>query len=119
MTKKKKLDDSVDRLYRFNMKVLKINSLLDPIEYTILFFSIFFVLIIGGLMVPAHSMTIGALVSFFIYFLQIMTPISSIAQMINQFQSANGASEWLVNLLKTGEETVNGQLVPVGTSLRH
>ncbi|MDN6900069.1 ABC transporter ATP-binding protein [Oenococcus sicerae] len=114
-SQKKKLDDSVDRLYRFNMKVLKINSLLDPIEYTILFSSIFFVLIIGGLMVSAHSMTIGALVSFFIYFLQIMTPISSITQTINQFQSANGASEWLVNLLKTSEETDNSQLVPADT----
>ncbi|MFT8879586.1 MAG: ABC transporter ATP-binding protein [Oenococcus sp.] len=114
-SQKEKLDDSVNRLYRFNMKVLKINSLLDPIEYTILFSSIFFVLIIGGLMVSSSGMTIGALVSFFIYFLQIMTPISSIAQTINQFQSANGASKWLVDLLKTGEETDNQQVVPTGT----
>ncbi|MFC6260677.1 ABC transporter ATP-binding protein [Levilactobacillus fujinensis] len=100
------LTQRIHQLYRTNLRITLLNALIDPIEFTILMGTIFFVFIAGGAMVSRGAITIGTLTSFLIYVFQILTPIANVGTTLTEFRAANGAAQTLTELLdESGEAT--------------
>ncbi|WP_162258574.1 ABC transporter ATP-binding protein [Levilactobacillus koreensis] len=100
------LKKRIHQLYRTNLRITLLNALIDPIEFTILMGTIFFVFIVGGAMVSRGTITIGTLTSFLIYVFQVLTPIASVGATLTEFRAANGAAQTLTELFdQPGEAT--------------
>lgn len=86
------LKDRITALYKENVGIASLNSILDPIAMTVIFTIIFVVFIIGGALVSKGLITVGILTSFLIYVFQILNPVSNLAFTVAQIKSASGAS---------------------------
>lgn len=93
------LKKRISRLYHTNLKITTLNSILNPIEFTLIMGTLFFAFVVGGSLVSRKVITIGALTSFLIYVFQILTPLASISTTVTAFKSADGAAAALVQIL--------------------
>ena len=99
----------IKELYKYGMKEAIINALLSPIMYTVMMFVIILVIGYGGIRVADGSMSIGTLVAFLLYLLQIMMPMTMFAMFFTEYNKALGATGRIMGILdmtdeKSGEE---------------
>jgi len=100
----------IDEIYSFSKSVAKIQALLNPIMGAIITLIVVGVVGVGAYRANLGLVSIGALVSFILYFFQIIQPIQSIGTFILEKEAVKGSTVALIQLLKTqGEELNAGQ----------
>ncbi len=102
-------------VYDAAMERAKISAILAPIIGFMAFGSIVATLWFGSLQVLNGNLTPGGLVAYLVYTMMVATPVSSLAGLYSQFQSAIGATERLFELLDTNpsiEESPNAITLP-------
>jgi ATP-binding cassette, subfamily B, bacterial MsbA len=91
----------VNETFEAAMVRAKVTAVLAPIIGFLAFASITFTLWFGSYEVIQGRLTAGGLVAYLVYTMMVATPISSLAGLYAQFQSALGAAERLFELLDT------------------
>lgn len=89
------------------MRRAKVSAILGPIIGFMAFFSITITLWFGSYEVIQGRLTAGGLVAYLVYTMMVATPITTLAGLYAQFQSALGATERLFELLDMQPEIVN------------
>jgi subfamily B ATP-binding cassette protein MsbA len=92
---------AVDGIYRAAMRRARIAAILGPTIGFMAFASIITTLWFGSRQVLNGQLSPGDLVSYLIYTLMVATPVSALAGLYAQFQSALGATERLFDLIDT------------------
>lgn len=88
-------------VYAAAMYRAKISAVLAPIIGFMAFGSITATLWFGSIQVLNGNLTPGGLVAYLVYTMMVATPVSSLAGLYSQFQSAIGATERLFELMDT------------------
>lgn len=96
--------DAVNDVYLAAMERAKISAVLAPIIGFIAFGSITTTLWFGSYQVLNDQLSPGDLVAYLVYTMLIATPVSSLAGLYAQFQSAIGATERVFELMDTQPE---------------
>ncbi len=93
--------NATNAIYAAAMHRAKISAVLAPIIGFMAFGSITATLWFGSYQVLNGNLTPGGLVAYLVYTMMVATPVSSLAGLYSQFQSAIGATERLFELLDT------------------
>ncbi|KIL52402.1 multidrug ABC transporter permease [Jeotgalibacillus alimentarius] len=92
-------------LLSFGLKEMRIFAIVGPLIYLIMMAVIVVIIGYGGIRVAEGSMTTGSLVAFLLYLFQIVFPITSFAMFFTQLQKAKGATERIIGIIDTPQET--------------
>lgn len=92
------------KLYELSIKSDAIFSITSPIQSFVSFTLIAIVLFYGGIRIQEGSLTIGTLTSFLIYFVQIISPINTIALYYTSYKQTKGSIEKVIQILNTNTE---------------
>ncbi|MBM7579473.1 ABC transporter ATP-binding protein [Jeotgalibacillus terrae] len=95
----------IRKLLSFGLKEMKIFAIVGPLIYLIMMAVIVVIIGYGGIRVAEGSMTTGSLVAFLLYLFQIVFPITSFAMFFTQLQKAKGATERIIGIIDTPQET--------------
>ncbi|WP_059104514.1 ABC transporter ATP-binding protein [Shouchella shacheensis] len=95
----------IEKLLGFGLKEARILALVGPLMYFIVMVVIVAIIGYGGIRVAEGSMSTGSLVAFLLYLFQIVFPITSFAMFFTQLQKAKGATERIITILETPDET--------------
>lgn len=113
----KKYGKSIDAVVDTSLKFAKIRGLFFIFIITVLFGGIFFILWRGALMVQAGTMESGDLFSFIIYTGILGGAIASFGNLYTQVVSALGATERIIEILKSESEidinNIETSIVPI------
>ncbi|MDR0899305.1 MAG: ABC transporter ATP-binding protein/permease [Lactobacillaceae bacterium] len=109
------IDEQFDSLNEQNRKIAVVRSLINPIVFMIIMMTLAIVFAYGGVLVSSKVITTGTLVAFLVYIFQIISPITSVGTMLNDWKSAEGSSEELAKLLEnqpeqTGSKPLEGKI---------
>lgn len=74
------------------------DSIIEAVVFLVLFLVISLVFSYGAYRISNDSLSIGTLISFLIYLFQLMTPISSIGEVVNTAEKTKGATHYLQTL---------------------
>ena len=91
-------------LYRISIKEDGVFAIASPLQS---FFSLILILALimyGGFRVTSSSLSLGTLVSFLIYFYQLVGPINSIAVFYSDYKQAKGATSKINDIMNTPKE---------------
>jgi ATP-binding cassette subfamily B protein AbcA/BmrA len=104
----KNADDDINNQFNLlnaqNKKIALIDSIISPLVLVILMIILAFIFVYGGVLVSSKEITTGAFVAFLIYIFQIISPLTSLGSMLNDWKSAEGSSEELIKLLEEKTE---------------
>lgn len=105
--------DQVDRIKGFSVRQIKLISVLNPVLNIMLLAAIFIIIVYGGILVQTDALTIGSLVAFLMYAVQMISPLSSVTGLVTALQQTVGATERIDNILDSPEEDkrLSGQLL--------
>lgn len=109
----KSIDDSQKQnnlIYNTNIRQLKILSVLNPLMNIIVFFSIFIIIIVGGIYVQTEILSMGDFIGFIIYAIQLIAPATNMATLYIGIKKSVGATERISSILKSQVETAGGNL---------
>ena len=96
--------DQVNRIKGFSVNQIKLVSILNPILNIILLAAIFIIIVYGGILVQTKALTIGSLVAFLMYAVQMISPLSSVTGLVTAVQQTVGATERIDNILDSPVE---------------
>ncbi|WP_053072757.1 ABC transporter ATP-binding protein [Lactiplantibacillus herbarum] len=97
-------DDQVDRIKGFSVRQIKLISVLNPVLNIMLLAAIFIIIVYGGILVQTKALTIGSLVAFLMYAVQMIAPLSSVTGLVTAIQQTVGATERIDNILDSPVE---------------
>ncbi|ETY73699.1 ABC transporter ATP-binding protein [Lactiplantibacillus fabifermentans] len=97
-------NDQVNRIKGFSISQIKLISFLNPILNIILLAAIFIIIVYGGILVQTNALTIGSLVAFLMYAVQMISPLSSVTGLVTAVQQTVGATERIDDILDTPVE---------------
>ena len=95
---------AVSDLFRLGRREGKVQSVLSPIMGLVMMSLLVVIVGYGGLRVSSGALTAGGLVAFILYLIQVIMPVTQIAQFFNQLQKARGATDSILELLDTPAE---------------
>lgn len=107
----KDIDEKNDSIYKTNIKQLKIMSVLNPLMNVIILFSIFLIIIVGGLYVQKGILTMGTFIAFIIYTIQLISPATNMATLYISIRKSIGATDRILVILNTETERKGGDLI--------
>lgn len=87
-----------------NIKLSKINSIIQPIITTMFITSIFIIFVFGGRLVAKNEITIGTLISFCLYIFQMLTPLLNLGNFINTIKNLNNLSKNICEIFEQEKE---------------
>ncbi len=96
--------DQVDRIKGFSVRQIKLISVLNPVLNIMLLAAIFIIIVYGGILVQTNALTIGSLVAFLMYAVQMISPLSSVTGLVTALQQTVGATERIDNILDSPVE---------------
>lgn len=99
-----KAAETIDRLYRTNLRYSRLRSVLTPVTSLSLSLAIVIILVYGGSRVGAGTLKFGTLTAFILYIFNIVGPMLQLSVFLSGFQSAKGASVRLREMLEQPEE---------------
>ncbi|RRK11537.1 ABC transporter ATP-binding protein [Lactiplantibacillus garii] len=101
----------VNRIKGFSVRQIKLISFLNPILNIMLLGAIFIIIVYGGVLVQTKALTIGSLVAFLMYAVQMISPLSSVTGLVTAVQQTVGATERIDDILDspTEDKRLNGQ----------
>lgn len=104
-------EDQVDRIKSFSVRQIKLISILNPVLNIILLAAIFIIIAYGGILVQTKALTIGSLVAFLMYAVQMISPLSSVTGLVTAVQQTVGATERIDDILDSPieDKRLNGQ----------
>lgn len=82
----------VNDLYKVSVKADAIYAITNPLQSLFTFIIVLSIIIYGGVRVSTGTLSTGTLVSFLIYFFQIVGPINTLAIFYADFKQARGAT---------------------------
>ena len=97
-------NNQVNRIKGFSISQIKLISFLNPILNIILLAAIFIIIVYGGILVQTNALTIGSLVAFLMYAVQMISPLSSVTGLVTAVQQTVGATERIDDILDTPVE---------------
>lgn len=107
-------DNNFDNLNKesknLNIKLSKINSIIQPIITTMFITSIFVIFVFGGKLVAKNEITIGTLVSFCLYIFQMLTPLLNLGNFINTIKNLNNLSKNICEIFDKEEEFLDNSI---------
>jgi ATP-binding cassette subfamily B protein AbcA/BmrA len=103
---------AVADLFRLGRKEGKVQSVLQPIIGLVMMTLLVVIVGYGGLRVSSGALTAGGLVAFILYLIQVVMPATQVAQFFNQVQKARGATDSLLELLRSPAEPEGLGLTP-------
>lgn len=92
--------EKIKELYNYGIKNAKIQAVLSPMMGAII---MILLLAIGGMglyRVSAGTISIGVLVAFALYFVEVMQPVQTVGSFLIELQAVKGTTRQLVNLLE-------------------
>jgi len=101
---KKRGTKHIDDFFEFSKKVAKLQAILTPIMGGIMSVLIISVIGTGAYRVSTGQITIGILVAFVLYFVEVTEPIQSIGNFIIEGEVIRGASKEIFALLNNDKE---------------
>lgn len=105
-----KFDTQNDKIFKLNLKSVKVNALVSPMMETLGSVGIAITIIIGGQQVINGEITVGSFFSFLTALFMLYTPIKRITNIYNQMQDAVVASQRTFELLDMSPSIVDGNL---------
>lgn len=104
-------DKLVNDLYKISVKADAIYAITTPLQSLFTFIIVLSIIIYGGVRVSTGTLSTGTLVSFLIYFFQIIGPINTLAIFYADFKQATGATAKVNSIINIpGEDYTEGQL---------
>jgi ATP-binding cassette subfamily B protein AbcA/BmrA len=100
---------AIDRLFGFGVKEGTISAITGPIVSLVMMALLVLIVGYGGARVASGALTAGDLVAFILYLIQIVMPVTMLANAVNQLQKARGATQSIIDLLKEPEEPKGGK----------
>ncbi|WP_346199923.1 ABC transporter ATP-binding protein [Caldifermentibacillus hisashii] len=97
----------IGKLYELSVSSDKVFAITQPIQRLFAIGLIIVVILYGGVRVSQGTLTTGTLISFMIYFLQLIGPINSVADFYNNYMRAKGSTEKIHSILNTRIENDN------------
>jgi len=101
--------ERIGELYAVGVKEGTASALVAPIMSIILMALLVVIVGYGGARVASGAISAGALVAFTLYLIQVVMPVTMLAQGINQLQKARGATKRMSELLGEEEERAAGE----------
>jgi ATP-binding cassette subfamily B protein AbcA/BmrA len=98
-------EETIEELYRSNLKSSRIRSVLAPITSVFLSAAIVAILVYGGARVGAGTLRFGTLTAFILYIFNIVGPMLQLSMFLSGFQSAKGSAVRLREILETRDES--------------
>lgn len=98
-----------ERLYHKSLSSDFLNSLFQPLILVALFVAVSIIFIYGGIRVSNGTLTIGTLISFLIYLIQVLNPISDVGNFVSDYAKVKGSLATVSNLQKTPTEVDNNE----------
>ena len=106
----------VDKLKKSSFKSGVVAILTTPLALMIIFMSISFVFYFGGSRVSDGTLTIGTLVSFLIYMLNLINPFGAVGSFFTELGKYKASSQRIEEILQLRPEESEGeQLAPIQT----
>lgn len=96
------------QVFNISKRSSLIDALITPLVFLILFTILIVIFTYGGMRVANNTMTTGTLISFFLYLIQLLTPVSSVGNFFNEYAKAKGATEEVMKILKLKTEDALG-----------
>jgi ATP-binding cassette subfamily B protein AbcA/BmrA len=103
--------ETVSGLFRLGRREGKVQSVVAPIMGLVMMLLLVVIVGYGGLRVSSGALTAGGLVAFILYLIQVVMPVTQIAQFFSQVQKARGATDSIVEILSLPVEDLG--LLPV------
>ena len=91
--------ETVSGLFRLGRREGKVQSVLAPIMGLVMMLLLVVIVGYGGLRVSSGALTAGGLVAFILYLIQVVMPVTQIAQFFSQVQKARGATDSILEIL--------------------
>jgi ATP-binding cassette subfamily B protein AbcA/BmrA len=95
---------AVADLFRLGRREGKVQSVLSPIMGLVMMSLLVVIVGYGGLRISSGALTAGGLVAFILYLIQVIMPVTQIAQFFSQLQKARGATDSILELLNAPVE---------------
>lgn len=112
-------DQQVDETIKINRRVNRLDSMFDPAITLIISISYVATIVLGGLFVTHHVITIGNLVSFISYLAMMIWPMFAVGMLFNTMERGNASYDRVMELLEQETHIVdrkNGLTIrPTGT----
>ena len=103
---------AVADLFRLGRREGKVQSVVGPIMGLVMMTLLVVIVGYGGLRVSSGALTAGGLVAFILYLIQVVMPVTQIAQFFSQVQKARGATDSLLELLDAKTEASEAGALP-------
>lgn len=112
-------DEQVDETIKINRRVNRLDSMFDPAITLVISISYVATIVLGGLFVTHHVITIGNLVSFISYLAMMVWPMFAVGMLFNTMERGNASYDRVMELLEQKTHIIdrkNGLTVrPTGT----
>lgn len=112
-------DQQVDETIKINRRVNRLDSMFDPAITLIISISYVATIVLGGLFVTHHVITIGNLVSFISYLAMMIWPMFAVGMLFNTMERGNASYDRVMELLEQETHIIdrkNGLTIrPTGT----
>lgn len=105
----KNISQLTNNVFKIAKKSSFIDALINPIVFAVLFTVLLVIFTYGGIRVANNTISTGTLISFFIYLIQLLTPISQVGNFFNNYAKAKGSTEEITNILKLEKESDEGK----------
>ncbi|WP_125572796.1 ABC transporter ATP-binding protein [Levilactobacillus huananensis] len=113
----------VDQTIKINRRVNRLDSLFDPMITLVISVSYIATIVLGGLFVVNHSITIGNLVSFISYLAMMVWPMFAVGMLFNTMERGNASYDRVMELLEQKTHIIDRQdgitTHPTGTLSYH
>ncbi|KRO04967.1 hypothetical protein IV54_GL000691 [Levilactobacillus paucivorans] len=116
-------NSQVDRTIKINRRVNRLDSLFDPMITLVISVSYIATIVLGGLFVVNHTITIGNLVSFISYLAMMVWPMFAVGMLFNTMERGNASYDRVMELLEQKTHIIDRQdgitTRPTGTLSYH
>ncbi|WP_261809306.1 ABC transporter ATP-binding protein [Levilactobacillus humaensis] len=116
-------NSQVDRTIKINRRVNRLDSLFDPMITLVISVSYIATIVLGGLFVVNHTITIGNLVSFISYLAMMVWPMFAVGMLFNTMERGNASYDRVMELLEQKTHIIDRQdgitTHPTGTLSYH
>ncbi len=103
----------LDNLYQIQQKEVKISAIIAPIFALTIVVTLVIILVYGAIRVSEGAISMGTLIAFILYIMNIIAPMAQIAGFTAALNKAAGASERVYGLLDEKDECLqNDQPIP-------
>lgn len=108
-----KQKERVDTIQKHALKTDLVLSFESPFALLFIFAVVAVVFLYGGQRVSMEDLSIGTLVSFLIYLLQLLNPIGTLSSISTEFAKQKGATTEIVNMLEKVGESYEGKSIAI------